>query len=198
LKNSRIGFSPGGYFCIIKLAHWIFDGGKIMSTQYIYWSLLKHKDWQLYLAATEKGLCFVGSQGKGLEEVSLWAEKRMQGSTLVENKEKLKPYSEELIEYFDGKRTSFTIVSDYHGTEFQRAVWGALCEIPFGETKTYSDIAAQINRPTAVRAVGAAIGANPVMITVPCHRVLGKDGKLTGFRGGLEMKTRLLELERKA
>lgn len=169
-----------------------------MNAQPVYWSLLKHKDWQLYLAATEKGLCFVGAQGQAFEEVAAWVEKRMPKSPLIEDAEKLRPYAEELIQYLEGERTSFTISSDYRGTEFQRSVWEALCEIPFGETRTYSDIAAKINRPAAVRAVGAAIGANPVMITVPCHRVLGKNGALTGFRGGLEMKSRLLELERKA
>jgi methylated-DNA-[protein]-cysteine S-methyltransferase len=169
-----------------------------MNAQHVYWSLLKHGDWQLYLAATEKGLCFVGSQGKEFDEVSDWVDKKMPGSTLIEDTDKLKPYTEELIQYFDGKRKTFTIQSDYYGTEFQRAVWESLCEIPFGETRAYSDIASQLNKPTAVRAVGAAIGANPVMITVPCHRVLGKNGALTGFRGGLEMKSRLLELEKRS
>ena len=73
---------------------------------------------------------------------------------------------------------------DYKGTSFQMAVWNALCQIPYGQTFTYSDIANQIGKPAAVRAVGAAIGANPLLITVPCHRVIGKSGALTGYRGG--------------
>lgn len=162
----------------------------------IYWTLLKNKDWNIYLAATSKGLVFVGSQNKPFEELSVWAERRFPGSPLVEDGEKLQPYAVELIEYFEGKRTSFTVPFDYNGTEFQLAVWNALCEIPYGQTKSYSDIANYIQRPAAVRAVGTAIGANPVLITVPCHRVVGKNGSLTGYRGGLEMKTQLLDIER--
>nr|WP_235846965.1 methylated-DNA--[protein]-cysteine S-methyltransferase [Neobacillus soli] len=168
----------------------------VWNKTHIYWSLFKFKDWNLYLAATEKGLCYVGSQNKSFQELSVWAEKRFPGSTLVEDTKKLEAYSAQLIEYFEGKRKKFSVPFDYHGTEFQVAVWNALCEIPFGETKSYSDIANDINKPAAVRAVGAAIGANPVLITVPCHRVVGKNGSLTGYRGGLEMKTQLLDLER--
>ena len=138
----------------------------------------------------------MGSQNKSFEELSDWAKKRFPGCSLVENGVKLEPYSIELIEYFEGKRKNFSAPFDYQGTEFQVAVWNALCEIPFGETKSYSDIANYINKPAAVRAVGTAIGANPVLITVPCHRVVGKNGSLTGYRGGLEMKTQLLDLER--
>jgi methylated-DNA-[protein]-cysteine S-methyltransferase len=162
----------------------------------IYWSLLSYKDWNLYIAATEKGLCYVGSQNKSYAELSDWAKKRFSGSPLVEDVEKLEHYEAQLIEYFEGKRKNFSVPFDYHGTEFQVAVWNALCEIPFGETKSYSDIANYIKKPAAVRAVGTAIGANPVLITVPCHRVVGKNGSLTGYRGGLEMKTQLLDLER--
>ncbi|KKI89416.1 cysteine methyltransferase [Bacillus sp. SA1-12] len=169
---------------------------KIETEPTIYWSLLNHKHWNIYLAATEKGLCYVGSQNMPIDELTGWIEKRFPGCPLLENQEKLKPYIKELIEYFEGRRTSFTIPFDYHGTEFQIAVWNALCDIPFGETRDYSGIAHAINKPAAVRAVGAAIGANPVLITIPCHRVIGKNGKLTGYRGGIEMKTKLLELER--
>ncbi|MEH7114786.1 methylated-DNA--[protein]-cysteine S-methyltransferase [Neobacillus niacini] len=163
----------------------------------IYWSLLSYKDWNLYIAATDKGLCYVGSQNKSFKELSDWAEKKFPGSPLEEDAEKLVHYAAEIMEYFEGKRKNFTVPFDYHGTEFQVEVWNALCEIPFGETKSYSDIANYINKPAAVRAVGAAIGANPVLITVPCHRVVGKNGSLTGYRGGLEMKIQLLDLESK-
>lgn len=161
----------------------------------LYWSLLKYKDWKFYIASTSKGLVFVGSQNKPFEELSEWAMKRFPGSYLVEDGEKLEPYAVELIQYIEGKRQTFTVPFNYNGTPFQIAVWNALCEIPYGETKSYSDIANAINKPAAVRAVGAAIGANPVLITVPCHRVVGKNGALTGYRGGLEMKTKLLDLE---
>lgn len=162
----------------------------------LYWSLLKYKHWNFYIASTSKGLVFVGSQDKPFEELSEWANKRFPGSTLVEDEGKLEPYTVEITEYLDGKRQTFTVPFDYNGTPFQMAVWNALCEIPYGQTKSYSDIANDINKPAAVRAVGTAIGANPVLITVPCHRVVGKNGALTGYRGGLEMKTKLLDLER--
>ncbi|MBL4952438.1 methylated-DNA--[protein]-cysteine S-methyltransferase [Neobacillus sp. OS1-32] len=164
----------------------------------IYWSIMNYKDWNLYLAATPKGLCYVGSPNKPFEELAEWIKKHIPNSTLIEDSDRLQPYARELSEYLEGKRKDFTIKSDYHGTKFQQAVWNALCEIPYGETKSYSDIANLINKPSAVRAVGAAIGANPVLMTVPCHRVIGKDGKLTGFRGGLNMKERLLNLERQS
>ncbi|MED4227973.1 methylated-DNA--[protein]-cysteine S-methyltransferase [Neobacillus cucumis] len=162
----------------------------------IYWSFLDYKDWKMYMAATSKGLCYVGSQNRPFEELAAWAEKRFPGCPLVESQEELLKYENELIEYLDGKRKGFTFPFDCHGTDFQQAVWNALCEIPYGETKSYSEIAHIINKPAAVRAVGTAIGANPVLISIPCHRVVGKNGSLTGYRGGLEMKTRLLELEK--
>jgi len=95
----------------------------------------------------------------------------------------------------DGQRKNFTAAITLHGTAFQQSVWQALLEIPHGETVSYSDIAERIGNPKAVRAVGTAIGANPMLIIVPCHRVIGKNGSLTGFRGGLEMKIQLLDLE---
>ena len=101
----------------------------------------------------------------------------------------------QLGEYFTGKRTRFTVPLDFHGTDFQKSVWAALLRIPFGETRTYADIARELDRPTAFRAVGAANGKNPISIVAPCHRVIGTDGTLTGFAGGLEGKAFLLELE---
>lgn len=162
----------------------------------IYWSFLDYKNWKMYIAATSKGLCFVGSQNMPFEELAEWAKKRFPGSPIAESREELKQYEIELAEYLDGKRKFFTIPFYYNGTDFQLSVWTALSEIPYGEIRSYSEIANAINKPAAVRAVGTAIGANPILITVPCHRVVGKNGALTGYRGGLEMKTRLLELER--
>lgn len=164
----------------------------------LHWSLLQFRDWKFYIAATSKGLVFVGSQNKPIEELFEWAKKRLPGSLLVEDHETLEPYAVEIIQYLEGKRKTFSVPFDYIGTQFQLAVWQALCDIPYGQTKSYSDIANAINKPAAVRAVGAAIGANPVLITVPCHRVIGKNGSLTGYRGGLEMKTLLLDLEKRA
>lgn len=102
----------------------------------------------------------------------------------------------ELDRYFAGKLTAFTVATAAVGTPFQRAVWAALTKIPYGATRTYAQQAAAIGRPKAVRAVGAANGRNPISIVVPCHRVIGADGSLTGFGGGLPRKQALLDLER--
>ena len=102
----------------------------------------------------------------------------------------------QLTEYFAGRRTQFTLKLDPTGTAFQRTVWDALLTIPFGETRSYAQIASQIGRPSAARAVGAANGRNPLSIVAPCHRVLGSSGALTGFAGGLDVKAQLLALER--
>jgi len=101
----------------------------------------------------------------------------------------------QLNDYFAGKRQTFSLRFACVGTEFQKEVWAALTTIPFGETRSYAQIARQIGRPKAVRAVGAANGKNPLSIVVPCHRVIGSNGKLTGFAGGLETKAALLKLE---
>ena len=101
----------------------------------------------------------------------------------------------QLEEYFAGRRKAFALRLDLAGTDFQRKVWNALLTIPFGETRSYAQIARQIGNPGAGRAVGAANGRNPVSIVAPCHRVIGSTGKLTGFAGGLDTKARLLALE---
>ena len=110
--------------------------------------------------------------------------------------ELLQPYAVELVDYLEGRRKKFSLPMDLYGTPFQLTVWKALQEISFGQTVSYTDIAERIQRPSSVRAVGTAIGANPVLIIVPCHRVITKDGKLGGFRAGLEMKKQLLVLEK--
>jgi methylated-DNA-[protein]-cysteine S-methyltransferase len=101
----------------------------------------------------------------------------------------------ELEEYCAGDRDSFTIPLDMRGTDFQKQVWAALLGIPFGQTRTYGQLANQLGNPMATRAVGAANGRNPLAILVPCHRVIGFSGKLTGFAGGLDAKAHLLKLE---
>ena len=103
----------------------------------------------------------------------------------------------ELKEYFKGERRDFSIPLDPHGTEFQRSVWDALLTIPYGETRSYSQIAQQIGSPEACRAVGTANHNNPISIFIPCHRVIGQDGSLVGYGGGLEAKKFLLDLERR-
>ncbi len=101
----------------------------------------------------------------------------------------------QLDEYFAGKRKEFSVALDMSGTGFQKDVWEALLAIPFGETRSYGQLAKQLGNPRATRAVGAANGRNPVSIIVPCHRVIGSSGKLTGFAGGLDVKAHLLSME---
>lgn len=101
----------------------------------------------------------------------------------------------EIADYFAGKLKKFTVPVEYKGTPFQEAVWRSLCTIGFGELSSYADVAASIGRPAACRAVGGAVGRNPVSIIIPCHRVIGSDRTLTGFGGGLPVKTRLLQAE---
>lgn len=103
---------------------------------------------------------------------------------------------EQIEAYFAGELVEFDVELSLEGTEFQRAVWAGLLDIPYGETWSYGQLADHIGRPTAVRAVGLANGRNPVSIIVPCHRVIGADGSLTGYGGGIERKRALLELER--
>ena len=123
--------------------------------------------------------------------------RRVRLDDLVEdNNQKILVETErQLNEYFTGKRNSFSIPLDMRGTAFQKDVWQALLAIPFGKTLSYGEIARKLGRPLASRAVGAANGRNPISIVVPCHRVIGSTGKLTGFAGGLDTKARLLSLE---
>ena len=102
----------------------------------------------------------------------------------------------QLDEYFGGTRRTFDFPYRLHGTPFQQKVWAALCEIPYGETRSYKDIAKAIGHPKAFRAVGMANHSNPIFIVIPCHRVIGSNGSLVGYGGGLEMKKALLDLER--
>jgi methylated-DNA-[protein]-cysteine S-methyltransferase len=113
----------------------------------------------------------------------------------VEDPEALAPVATQLEEYFRGERRDFDLELEPAGTEFQRAVWSLVLEIPFGRTATYGDIARRLGRPDATRAVGAANGKNPLPIVIPCHRVIGQDGSLTGFGGGMRNKRWLLEHE---
>lgn len=165
--------------------------------QTVRWAMLTYGDWTIYLAATAAGLCYVGSVNQPFAELETWVKKHRPQSALVQDHQWLKPFTTEVMEYLQGTREHFSMDCDLSGTPFQLAVWEALRQIPYGRTATYTDIANLIEKPAAVRAVGAAIGANPVLITVPCHRVVGKNGSLTGYRGGLPMKTTLLDLEKK-
>ncbi|ATO20980.1 glycosyltransferase [Acinetobacter sp. LoGeW2-3] len=122
---------------------------------------------------------------------------RVKLATLIEDPEHpiLVTAKAQLEQYFAGQRTCFDVPLDFAGTAFQKSVWQALLNIPYGETRTYREIALEIGNPKAVRAVGAANGRNPISIIAPCHRVIGTNGTLVGFAGGLERKEILLNIE---
>lgn len=145
---------------------------------------------RLLLAATDSGLC-----GIYFEEHRYF--KGTAGWRRNEEHPHLHNTAQQLDEYFAGQRTTFDIALDLKGTEFQRAVWRELLMLPFGHTTSYRNIAQRIANPKAIRAAGTAIGRNPVSIIVPCHRVLGTSGALSGYAGGLERKRYLLAHEEK-
>ena len=146
---------------------------------------------ELKLVASDQGLVAILWEDDKPNRVKLNSlSEDLQHPVLIETEHQLN-------DYFAGKRKSFSLKLDFKGTDFQKKVWDALLTIPFGETRTYGQIAQQINHPKAVRAVGAANGKNPISIIAPCHRVIGSTGKLTGFAGGLETKSYLLNLEKK-
>ncbi len=161
----------------------------------VYWDSLIYNDWNFYLAATKNGLCCLRLPNESFETLENWVYKNMQNVELVQNKEKMSGYCLQLIEFLQGRRKEFSIDLDLRGTLFQKSVWQRLLKIPYGETSTYFYIAKSLNRPKASRAVGAANGSNPIPIIIPCHRVIGSDGKLTGYRGGIPFKKTLLALE---
>ncbi|MBW8745226.1 MAG: methylated-DNA--[protein]-cysteine S-methyltransferase [Sphingomonas sp.] len=146
---------------------------------------------RLKLVAGDAGLVAILWEGDNPDRVRLGAiSERRDHSVLAETER-------QLGDYFAGRRQSFDLRLDFRGTNFQKAVWQALLTIPFGETRTYGEIARQIGCPSASRAVGAANGRNPISIVAPCHRVLGSNGALTGFAGGLTAKRHLLDHERR-
>lgn len=162
----------------------------------IYWKHLKFQNWELYIAATKKGLCFVGSQKADLGELKEWLMKRIPSYKLEENNPILKEYENELMSYLKGGQKEFMFPMDLYGSDFQKLVWQALTTITYGQTVSYTEIAKRIGKPEAVRAVATAIAGNPILIPVPCHRVIAKNGHLGGYRGSIEMKKDLLALEK--
>ena len=143
----------------------------------------------LVITASDSGLTGVWFPGKGPVAAARPDDERGPASTLLARA------SEQLAEYFAGTRTTFDLLLDAGGTAFERRVWDALRTIPYGTTLSYSELARRLGDPRATRAVGAANGKNPIPIIVPCHRVIGANGALTGFGGGLDRKRWLLEHE---
>jgi methylated-DNA-[protein]-cysteine S-methyltransferase len=169
---------------------------ELANKQTVCWVNFVYEQWHMVLAATSSGLCYVGSPNGHFDELADWVKFRLPNHDLVHDDVNMKSYLHQFEEYFQGRRTLFTFPVDFYGTPFQISVWEALNDIPYGSSYSYSEFAECIQKSNSVRAVAAAIGANPVLIAVPCHRVIGKSGALTGYRGGLEMKAALLKLER--
>ncbi len=144
---------------------------------------------KLLLARTAKGLAGVWFEGQKHHPEPLAIARRPDDALL-------RRAADLLHDYFAGKDVAFDIPLDLQGTPFQRSVWKALLAIPEGQTRTYGEIAKTLGAASAVRAVGGAVGRNPVSVIVPCHRVIGSDGSLTGYAGGVERKRALLELEK--
>jgi O-6-methylguanine DNA methyltransferase len=158
----------------------------------------------LFLAASARGLVALEFDARLPGQQSIRpnprhlrkeSEKVTNGFRFEDSASLLQPYVNELEEYFAGKRREFTFPLDLRGTDFQQACWHALLAIPYGETRSYADIARAVGKPNAFRAVGMANNRNPVAIVVPCHRVIASDGTLCGYGGGLDVKRKLLELE---
>ena len=160
-----------------------------MTTGNYFYKLISSPYGKLKLVASDKGLAAVLWENDDPRRVRLGTVKHDPDNKF------LKQAETQLKAYFAGKLKKFTVPLDFKGTDFQKSVWAALLTIPFGETRSYGEIARQIGRPEASRAVGAANGRNPISIITPCHRVLGSNGRLTGFAGGLEAKDHLLKHE---
>jgi methylated-DNA-[protein]-cysteine S-methyltransferase len=153
----------------------------------VYYSRVHAPVGELLLATTEKGLCRL-QLNSALPEPA-------EGERWVESRERLRSCEDQLHAYFRGELREFSCALDVRGTPFQMHCWEALLRIPYGTTSSYAEIARAVSRPRAFRAVGQANHQNPVAIIIPCHRVIGADGGLTGYGGGLAMKQALLRLE---
>ena len=152
----------------------------------------------MFVCATEKGICMLEFVDRKMLETEFKDLQRLLKATiLIGENEHIKQTQKELKEYFEGKRTTFEVALDMPGTAFQQSVWQELTQIPCGTTRSYQEQAVALNKPKAVRAVASANGYNRISIIVPCHRIIGKDGQLRGYGGGLERKQWLLDHERK-
>jgi O-6-methylguanine DNA methyltransferase len=174
----------------------------------LYTSKISWEEWCFVLLFSERGIRLIDLHGASPSELGerLGVEVVQVGTKTVSVNQELTRQElarqdlarQEVEEYLNGDRKSFSSPLDMQGTPFQMEVWNELLKIPYGETRSYGEIATAVGKPRAARAVGAAVGANPLPIIVPCHRVIGKNGSLVGFGGGLRLKERLLQLEKGA
>ena len=154
----------------------------------------------LFLAASERGLVALEFDARLPGQQSIRPNPRhvreeQRRAAFEPSASRTRPYLDELSEYFSGQRREFSFPLDLRGTDFQLSCWRALLRIPYGETRSYADVARAVGKPHAFRAAGMANNRNPIAIVVPCHRVIASDGTLCGYGGGLDVKRRLLELE---
>lgn len=183
---------------VAELEIWMITVAKTKTpAETLYWGSVHSARGVCTVIATEKGICWTGTPGTGREYGLRWLERRLPVARVVESAEvePLRQALDQLQRYFAGEPLQFSCALDLRGTPFQIAVWQELYRIPYGQTRTYAQLARAIGHAKAVRAVGAANGANPVAVIVPCHRVIGSNNTLTGYGGGLPMKEWLLALE---
>jgi AraC family transcriptional regulator of adaptative response/methylated-DNA-[protein]-cysteine methyltransferase len=181
-SRSRLGMTPFTYA----------RGGRGMNIRYI---ITKTPFGLILVATTERGICRVATAGTR-EALRKELAKEFPKATLEPADAELKPWVSRILDHIEGVNGELSLPLDVRATAFQRRVWEALRKIPYGETRSYSEIARSIGAPKAVRAVGGACGQNPVALVIPCHRVIREDGSLGGFGWGLDVKRRLLESER--
>ncbi len=144
---------------------------------------------------SQRGLARLTFPAEPFSVCEAWAARRLLGALPVTDRRPLATLAEQLTAYLEGGLQQFSAPLDLRGTPFQLSVWRALLDVPYGSVWSYAGLATRVGRPTAVRAVGLANGSNPIPIIVPCHRVIGSDGTLTGYGGGLDLKAHLLRLE---
>lgn len=152
----------------------------------------------MFVCASERGVCLLEFVDRRMLETEFSDIQRLLNARIIAGQnDHTRQAEKEISEYFAGQRQRFTLALDTPGSDFQRRVWQALCLLPCGETTHYQALAETLNQPTAARAVAAANGANRIAIVIPCHRVIGKDGSMTGYGGGIARKAWLLEHEAK-
>ncbi len=167
------------------------------SSNIVYYTEMNSPIGPITLASTNKGICWLnfGHSEDNLFSLKIWVRRWINTDKVVQAEDELSDVIQQLNEYFHKERVHFDVNVDLYGTSFQKLVWETLLQIPYGEVRSYKDIAIAINSPKSVRAIGGANHNNPISIIVPCHRVIGSNGNLVGYGGGLEIKQFLLELE---
>jgi O-6-methylguanine DNA methyltransferase len=149
----------------------------------------------LALYGTGEGLMAIVFPRHSRLAVEAWLHRVIGQASIVDDEQAHEAALSQLDDYFAGRRREFDLELDLRGTLFQRRVWEAVAAVPYGQTRSYRDVATAVGQPAAVRAVGAANGANPIPLVIPCHRIIGSNGTLHGYGGGLDVKAKLLELE---